>query len=156
MRYLAVEELAGLSSDVIRGQIIAVNVYWDANHKRIYTAARVRVRETFKGQTRPDQTITVTQPGGEKDGVRMDYAGRPEFATGEEVALFAVRGDHDDFIVVGLKQGKMRIEKEEVVRDFSGVLLVEGAGDGKRLRPLPLKTVRLTMDEFRTRIARGR
>jgi len=156
MQYLEIEDLARLSSDIFRGQVVSASVYWNAERTHIYTAIRVQINETFKGSTYRDQTVTVTQPGGEKDGIRMDYAGRPEFTMGEPVALFTIRGKNDDFIIVGLKQGKMRIERNEVVRDFSGILLVDGAGRGKGLRPATLKSTRLTVDELRNRITRGR
>lgn len=156
MQYLEIEDLARLSSDIFRGQVVSTNAYWNAERTHIYTAIRVQINETFKGSTYRDQTVTVTQPGGEKDGIRMDYAGRPEFTVGEPVALFTIRGKKDDFIIVGLKQGKMRIERNEVVRDFSGILLLDRAGRGKGLRPVTLKSTRLTVDEFRNRITRGR
>jgi hypothetical protein len=154
MQYLEIEELTRLSSDIFYGQVVSTNVYWNAERTHIYTAVRVRVNETFKGSTRRDQIVTVTQPGGEKDGIRMDYVGRPEFAVGESVALFTIRGKRNDFIVVGLKQGKMRVERGEVIRDFSGLALVDGVGRGKSLRSVNLKSMRLTMDELRNRIAR--
>jgi hypothetical protein len=155
MQFLDIEDLARLSSDIFHGQVVSASGYWGADDAHIYTAVRVRISETFKGSTRRNQIVTVTQPGGEKDGIRMDYAGRPEFATGESVALCAIRGKKDDFIVVGLKQGKMRVEGDEVVRDFSGITLLDGAGRGKSLRPINLKSKRLTVDEFRNRIARA-
>lgn len=155
MRYLEIEELTRLSSDVFHGQVVSTSVYWNAERTHIYTAVRVRINETFKGSTRRDQIVTVTQPGGEKDGIRMDYSGRPEFAVGESVALFTIRGKKDNFIVVGLKQGKMRVERGEVIRDFSGIVLVDGVGRGKSLRSINLKSTRLTMDELRNRVARA-
>lgn len=155
MQYLEIEELTRLSSDIFHGQVVSTSVYWNAERTHIYTAVRVRINETFKGLTRRDQIVTVTQPGGEKDGIRMDYAGRPEFAEGESVALFTLRGKRDDFIVVGLKQGKMRVERGEVIRDFSGIMLVDGVGRGRSLRPVNLKSTRLTMGEFRNRVARA-
>ncbi|MGH9853858.1 MAG: hypothetical protein ACREBD_28785 [Blastocatellia bacterium] len=156
MRYLEIEDLAKLSSDIFRGQVVSTSAYWNAERTSVYTAIRVRINETFKGSTYRDQTVTVTQPGGEKNGIRMDYAGRPEFTVGELVALFTVHGKKGDFIIVGLKQGKMRIERNEVARDFSGILLLDGTGRGKALRPMALKSTRLTVDEFRSRVTRGR
>ncbi len=154
MQYLEIEDLTGLSSDVFHGQVISTDTRWNAARTHIYTSVRVRISESFKGATRRDQTITVTQPGGEKDGLRMDYAGRPEFAVGESVALFTIRGKNDDFIVVGLKQGKMRVDRGEIVRDFSGIMLVERLSGGRNLRPVTPRSTRLTMEELRTRIAR--
>jgi hypothetical protein len=156
MQYLEIEDLARLSSDAFHGQVVATDTWWNAERTHIYTSIRVRISESFKGSTRRDQTVTVTQLGGEKDGFRMDYAGRPEFTAGESVALFTVRGQRDDFIVVALKQGKLRVEGGQVVRDFSGITLVEHPVRGKSLRPAALKSTRLSLDELRNRIARVR
>jgi hypothetical protein len=156
MQYLEIEVLTRLSSDVFHGQVSSTDTRWNAERTHIYTSVRVRISESFKGATRRDQIVTVTQPGGEKDGIRMDYAGRPEFAAGESVALFTVRGKHDDFIIVGLKQGKMRVERGDVVRDFSGIMLVERSSGGRSLRPATPRSTRLTMEELRNRIARAR
>ncbi len=158
MQYLEIEDLTRLSSDIFHGQVISTATYWNAERTHIYTGVRVRVSESFKGSTRRDQVVTVTQPGGERDGIRMDYAGRPEFTAGESVALFTVRGRHNDFIVVGLKQGKMRVEGREVIRDFSGIMLVDRpnrpARSGERLRTVTPKSTRLNVEELRGRIAR--
>jgi hypothetical protein len=160
MQYLEIEELTRLSSDVFHGQVVQVSVGWNAERTHIYTSARVRVSESFKGSTRRDQIVTITQLGGEKDGIRMDYAGRPEFTAGESAALFTVRGKNDDFIVVGLKQGKMRVERGEIVRDFSGIMLVErptsGSGRSDSSRPVAPKSTRLSLEELRNRVARTR
>jgi hypothetical protein len=156
MQFLEIEDLTRLSSDVFHGQVISTNTYWNAERTHIYTSIRLRVSESFKGSTRRDQIVTVAQPGGEKDGFRMDYAGRPEFAVGESVALFTIRGKNDDFIVVGLKQGKMRVERGEIIRDFSGIMLVERPNGGRNLRPVAPRSTRLTMEELRRSIARAR
>lgn len=156
MQFLEIEDLTRLSSDIFHGQVISTETYWNAERTHIYTAARVRIGESFKGSTRRDQIVTVTQLGGEKDGLRMDYAGRPEFTAGESAVLFAVRGKRDDFIVVALKQGKMRVEGGEVARDFSGIRLIDGLNGGKNLRPITPRSTRLTLDELRNRIARAR
>ncbi|MFN0085699.1 MAG: hypothetical protein ACKVX9_09950 [Blastocatellia bacterium] len=152
MQYMEVEELTRLSSDILHGQVLSTSVNWNAEHTRIYTSIRVRINESFKGPLRRDQVITVTQLGGEKGGMRMDYVGRPEFAAGESVALFTVRGKRDDFIVVGLKQGKMHVEGSEVRRDFSGLMLVDSAARGGAVRAVTPKMARLTLDELRTRV----
>src|SRR5262249_49565083 len=88
MKYLEIEDLARLSSDVFQGQVLSIDTYWNRERTRIYTALQVHVNESFKGTTRRDQLVTVVQLGGEKDGIKMDYAGRPEFRTGESVVLF--------------------------------------------------------------------
>src|SRR5262249_59418170 len=72
MKYLEIEDLTRLSSDIFQGQVMSTDVYWNQERTRIYTATRVRVNESFKGTTHRDQLVTVLQLGGEKDGIRMD------------------------------------------------------------------------------------
>lgn len=156
MQYLEVEELTRLSSDIFHGQVISVTTAWNAEQTRIYTKIRLRINETFKGQTRRSEVVTITQLGGEVDGVKMDYAGRPEFAVGETAALFTIRGRNNDFIVVGLKQGKLRVEGAGVVRDFSGITLIDRGSRGTNQQPLSNRPIRLSLTDLRNRIQRTR
>ncbi len=153
---LEIEELTRLSSDVFHGQIVSTKTDWNAERTRIYTTAQIRVFEAFKGVAKRGDTISVVQMGGEKDGVKLDYDGRPEFTTGESVVIFATRTRGNVLTVVGLKQGKMRVSGESVTRDFSGLTVVERSKSGKALQPVKTLTTRLTMDELRQRIARAR
>lgn len=165
MRYLQIEELAQLSTDVIHGQVLSTRTYWDETHTRIYTAIRVQVNESFKGAAKRGGIVTITQLGGEIDGMRLDYSGRPQFTSGEGVVLFTKTGRHQDLIVVGLKQGKLRVVGTDVLRDFSGITLLEESGTnnaglaGKAGRstvaskPVRIQT-RMTLDELRQRLAK--
>jgi hypothetical protein len=156
MQLLEVEDLTRRSSDVIVGQVQASETEWNDAHTRIYTRIQVRVDETLKGSLTRSQIITVTQLGGEKDGVRLDFAGRPTFTDGESVVLFTTRGKNNDLIVVGLKQGKMTIAGNEVKRDFSGITLVQRSADGRSLQPLTARPARMTLAELRNRVANTR
>lgn len=154
MRYLEVEDLARASSDVFQGEILATSVSWNAERTRIYTSAQVQIHESFKGAVRRDQIITVVQLGGEKDGIRMDYAGRPEFKTGESIVLFTTRLKNGDLTVVGLKQGKMMVQGNELTREFSGLSLVGMTNQNRNPRLGAARTTRMTMSEFRNRMAK--
>jgi hypothetical protein len=154
MKYLEIEDLARFSSDIFHGQVMTTGTVWNAERTRIYTVTRVRIHESFKGAARRDQTVSVVQLGGERDGVRMEYAGRPVFTAGESVVLFTTRAPSGELTVVGMKQGKMKVEGVEVARDFAGLTLVDASATGKQARPLALKTVRMPLDELRNRIAR--
>ena len=156
MQYLEIEDLARLSSDVFQGTVVGAETRWNASRDGIYTIVRIRVNETFKGGSKPSEIVTVTQAGGEKDGIRMDYSGRPEFSAGERVVLFTNRGKNNDYIVTGLKQGKLRVEGLEVKRDFSGVTLVARNGASGNFRTIQMKSSSLPMDELRTRLSRTR
>jgi hypothetical protein len=156
MRYLEVEDLTRLSSDIFFGQVLSTDTYWNAERTRIYTRIRVRIDEPLKGATRRSEIVTVTQLGGEKDGVKLDYAGRPDFTDGESVVLFTTRGKNNDFIVMALKQGKMRVEGAEVRRDFSGITLVDRSSNGRDLQPITARPTRMMINELRSRISRTR
>src|SRR5262245_42822343 len=154
MKYLEIEDLTRLSSDIFQGQVVSTDTIWNQERTRIYTLVRVRVNETFKGRTRLAQIVTVTQFGGEKDGIKMDYLGRPDFKEGESVVLFTTRGKGNDLTVVALKQGKMNLIGNEIKRDFSGITLVDSLAQGKTLHPISMKSSQITIDELRNRIAK--
>lgn len=155
MRYLEVEDLSRASSDVFRGEILSTNVYWNPEHTRIYTAAQIEVHESFKGSAQKDQTVTVVQLGGEKDGMRLDYAGRPEFKAGESVVLFTSRLKSGDLTVVGLKQGKMTVQGNELTRDFSGITIIGMAGQNRNSSLTSANATRMSMSDFRSRITKA-
>lgn len=158
MRYLAVEELARLATEVFQGQVVSTKVYWDEGHTCIYTAVRVQINESFKGAAKRGEIVTITQLGGELDGRRLDYGGRPVFNAGEAVVLFTKPGRHRDLIVIGMKQGKLRVTGAEAVRDFSGLTLLEKTaaaqtGQAAALgQPVRVQT-QLSLAELRQRIA---
>lgn len=161
MRYLEIEELARLSTNVIHGEILSTKVYWDESHTRILTAVRVRISESLKGNTHPNDIVTITQAGGELDGLRQEYFGRPIYTVGESVVLFTKPGRQGDHLVIGLKQGKLRIVGAEAVRDFSGITLIETgvANPPRRLNTSGAGTrvqTRLSLSELRQRVANAR
>lgn len=153
MQRLEVEELARNSTDVFHGQIASTQTYWNAEHTRIYTGVNVRINENFKGSALRGETIRVTQLGGEKDGFKTDYAGRPEFTVGESVVLFTTRTRNNELTVVGLKQGKMLVNGQSVIRDFSGIVMMERSKSGKELQPLKISSMQFPLSELRRRVS---
>jgi len=161
MRYLEIEELARLATNVFHGEILSTKVYWDESHTRILTAVRVQITESLKGGTRPRDIVTITQAGGELDGLRQEYFGRPIFNVGESVVLFTKPGRQGDHLVIGLKQGKLRVVGTEAVRDFSGITLLDTgvANPPRRLTANGAGTrvqTRLALSELRQRVANAR
>jgi len=157
MQLLQVKDLTRLSSDIFYGQVLSTETDWNAERTQIYTRIRVRVDETLKGSLGRSEVVSVTQLGGEKDGKKLDYAGRPVFKAGESVVLFTTRGKNNDFIVVGLKQGKMSVEGNAVRRDFSGITLVQRSADGRGLQALAVSpATTMTLDQLRSRVASTR
>jgi hypothetical protein len=156
MQFLSVENLTRRSSDVFYGQVISTETEWDADRTNIYTRIHVRIEEPFKGSLSRSQIVTVTQLGGHIDGETLHYEGRPEFFKNELVVLFTKRGKNNDFIVVGLKQGKMTVEGGEVKRDLSGITFVERSADSRGLRQITVKPERITIAQLRNRVANAR
>jgi hypothetical protein len=157
MKYLEIEDLTRLSAEVIHGTSLSSKVYWDSNHQRILTDTRVQVSECLKGKTKPGTVITVTQLGGELDGIRMDYSGRPTFSLNEEVVLFTQPNAKNQYIVVGLKQGKLLVKGNEVLRDLGGITFVDAEiNSSKSLSQTKGRKVvqtRYAISELRSRIA---
>lgn len=156
MQRLEIEELARSSTDVFHGQILSTHVYWNAAHTRIYTGVNVRISETFKGAAQRGETTRVVQLGGEKDGFKTDYAGRPEFTAGESVVLFTTRTRNNELTIVGLKQGKMLVNGQSVTRDFSGLTLLERSKTGKEPQLAKSTSMQLTLSELRQRVSRAK
>ncbi len=152
MQFLEIEELARNSTDVFHGQVVSAQTYWNAEHTRIYTGVNVRISEAFKGSARRGETVRVVQLGGEKNGFKTDYAGRPEFTAGESLVLFTTRTRNNELTVVGLKQGKMLVNGQSATRDFSGLVLMDRSKSGKELQPLKITSMQLMMSELRQRV----
>jgi hypothetical protein len=110
MRHLDTRALVRGSDDIVVGTVEGVRSYWDAAHRHILTDVTVRVSETLKGAG--GATLTLTQVGGEVDGMRYDIEGSPRFAPGEEALLFVWRDTRGRAQVNGLAQGKFDIRRD--------------------------------------------
>jgi len=156
MQYLEVEDLTRISAHVFRGNVQSVEVVWTPDHRSIQTVVKVRVNETFKGSLSAGQVVTFRQIGGEIDGYRLDYIGRPEFTAGESVVLFAGEPQPGAFVVMALKQGKMTVSGNTIVRDFSGLSLVTKGNTLASMKPVTNPRTTIPMSELRTRILRAK
>ena len=134
LRPLSVEQLADLSDVVVRGRVETVEVVWNDRVTMPITRVRLDVIETIEGEAGA-RRITLTVPGGERDGVALDYLGRPRFEPGEEVVLFLQRRPTGAFLPVGLAQGRLEVERDAATgghalrRDLAGAALLPGASD---------------------------
>jgi hypothetical protein len=128
MRHLDTAALTLGSSDIVIGVVESTQPHWDAAHTRIVTDVNVRVTRTLKGAG--GERITLTELGGEVDGVKYSIQGSAAFRPGEEALLFVWRNARGVAQVSGLAQGKFDIAID--------------AATGERLvrRPLPGFAVR--------------
>jgi hypothetical protein len=99
----------------------------------------VEVLEAWKGPARA--SLTLLQPGGERDGLGQRVAGVASLDVGEELVLFLER-QGPLHRVVGLSQGVYRVERgpdgrgtRAVPAAVQGLALV--AAPGRALQPRP-------------------
>jgi hypothetical protein len=163
MNHLDTRALSLGSSDIVIGSVERVRSYWDADHRRILTDVDVRVSESLKGA--PGGTLTLTQMGGEVDGVRLSIEGSPAFRPGEEALLFLWRDGHGRAQVNGLGQGKFDIRRDPATgaatvqralpglaaRDARSLALVPA---GERAPDLSLDTIRREIQSALTEAGR--
>ena len=142
------------SSDIVIGTVTGQSSHWNAAHTMIVTDVTIAVAELLKGT--PGSTITLTQIGGEVDGMRYSVAGSPVFRNGEEVLVFAWRDAQGRPQVDGLAQGKFEIQRNAaagtptVQRGSAGLAV----GDVRTLQAAPSGRVlpRLALDAMRREI----
>ena len=69
------------SSDIVIGSVVSTNSRWNEAHTTILTDVTLRVEEALKGR-RTGGTVTLTQMGGDVDGLHLEVGGSPVFRTG--------------------------------------------------------------------------
>lgn len=153
VKVLSVDELAAASDLVIDGTVTRTEVHWTPDRRGIYTDIEIQLADAIdvtpkKRDLKKGGTVTIRQAGGERDGMGFRVIGAPEFAPGERVVLFLqeIQGLR---IVVGLKQGKLPVEKDpktgelKARRDLSGLGIAEDTGVHKHAGDEPGDTIPL-------------
>ncbi len=124
MRHLDTVSLTRESSDIVIGTVEATNARWSDDHRRIFTDIDVHVSRSIKGGG--GDHLTLTQLGGELDGIKVSVPGGPLFQRGEEALVFVWRDPRGQAQVSGLAQGKF-----DIVRDArTGVASVQRTAPG--------------------------
>lgn len=124
MRHLDTRALSLGSSDIVIGHIESVRPRWSADHRRIFSDVDVTISRTLKGGAA--ERITLTQLGGEIDGVKYAIPGGPLFRPGSDALLFVWRDSNGRPQVNALAQGKFDIEKDAA----TGKLMVQRNAPG--------------------------
>jgi hypothetical protein len=101
-----IEGLSRASDAVVRGRVEGVASRRQGG--RIVTDVAIARAEVWKGSAPAHLTVVV--PGGEVDGIGQQVAGAPAFSAGEDVVVFLANAGRGRFGVVGLAQGKYRVE----------------------------------------------
>ena len=123
---LSFEDVVSQSERIIYGKVARQWCTWGPEHRIIWTRTEIQVDGVLKGA--PSGTVTVSEPGGELDGVEMAVAGAVPFVPGERVTLFLKSVATGDLRTVGWTQGKF-------TTDAAGHVLPEASG-GPSIVPL--------------------
>jgi hypothetical protein len=108
--HLDTRALAQQSQEIVIGRVSSTHAHWNETHTRIVTDVDVDVSQSLKGAA--TTRVTLTQLGGEVDGVRVSVAGCAAFRPGEEALLFVWRDARGHAQLTGLAQGKFEIERD--------------------------------------------
>lgn len=158
-----IEQMTHDAERVVRGRVLSSRAAWDQQRKRIYTTTEVEVLEQLQGSRDVPRTVSIRTLGGEVGEVGMRVSGTETFTPGEEIIVFLRRDPltTSAFQVVGMSQGKYRIERDAdgtamAIPNTAGLAFArpDPAGvyrvEGETPRP-----DRIALDELKMRIAQG-
>jgi hypothetical protein len=128
IEHLDTRALVSQSSDIVVGTVEGARSYWNDRHTKILTEVTLRVSDRLKGAAA--ERVTLTQLGGELDGLRYEIEGSPQFKSGQEALLFLWRDARGRAQVNGLAQGKFDIHRDPA----TGERLLERAMPGLAVR----------------------
>jgi hypothetical protein len=127
---ISFEELVNGSQFIVHGRVARKWCGWDAKHKYIWTHYELEVAENVRGAM--GARVTVSEPGGEIDGIGQSFGGALPYAAGEEVVLFLDRTPIGFLRTVGGGQGKFTVGSGGQARaNLAGVELVDLPGARK-------------------------
>jgi hypothetical protein len=137
---LALEDLVKKAHHIVAGRVRESRTSWNANGKLILTTYTIEVDDNIKGQF--SQTLEVTTIGGKIGDLELHVSGMPPLEKDEHVVLFTeLSGSYE--VVLGLSQGKFRVENGEVLNDSRALSFADGR---------PGKSVRFPAETFKNQI----
>jgi hypothetical protein len=140
VRRLAFEDLVRKAHRIVAGKIRQSRTHWSSNGKLILTDYTIEVDENIKGQS--PHLFEVTTIGGKIGDRELIVSGMPSFQKDENVVLFTESSGPYE-VVLGLGQGKFRVENGKVSNDVGSLSFPDGrAGE----------TVKLPVETFKSRI----
>ena len=111
---LSVEDQARLANLVIVGTIVGQQGIDHADNG-LETEVTMVVRETYKGDVKPGETVIFHTRGGELDGVISEAVGEAVFKTGEDVLVFIEEVD-GRLYNLGLSMGVWNVLEDKAGR----------------------------------------
>jgi hypothetical protein len=137
---LGLEDLVKKAHHIVAGRVRNSRTFWSANGKLILTTYTIDVDENMKGPAA--QIFEVTTIGGKIGNLELHVSGMPYLEKDERVVLFTESSGSYE-VVLGLSQGKFRLENGEVLNDSRALSFADGR---------PGKAERLPVETFKNRI----
>jgi hypothetical protein len=110
---VSLEEAVDRAEWIVSGDVVRNWCGWDNGHRFIWTFTEIAVREKWKGSI--GSTVTVAEPGGTVDGVKLAVTGMVRYSPGEHVVVFLYRTPIGLIRTMGLTQGKLLVDDGGVV-----------------------------------------
>jgi hypothetical protein len=104
---MSFDEVVARSAVIVHGKVVRSRSSWDPERTAIWTHYDIQVRTRLKGG--PGAIVTVSEPGGEVDGKRMQIVGAPRYEIGDEVVVFATETPIGYLRTCGWGQGKFEV-----------------------------------------------
>ncbi len=108
---LTIEELARDANAVVHGRVMALECQRDGQG-RIFTRVELSVQDVWKGPI-TGGSCTVVSGGGALGETVVRAVGQPEYAVGDEVVAYLVRGVGGDWVTLGMDQGRFRVTRDD-------------------------------------------
>jgi len=138
---MTLDDLVRNAEAVVLGKVTHSKAFLDEEAGRIYTIHTFKVADYLKGGG--EKEIEVITAGGELEDIGQLVPGTPKLNKDEEVVLCLKSGKRA-FSVVGMAQGKLRLEKRKeksfLVRDLKGLYFVGEGKNRQKSDELPLET----------------
>lgn len=110
---VSLDEAVSRAEWIVSGDVVRNWCGWDNGHRFIWTFTEIAVREKWKGAI--GSTVTVAEPGGTVDNVKLAVNGMVRYSPGEHVVVFLYRTPIGLIRTVGLTQGKLLVDGAGVV-----------------------------------------
>ena len=147
LKPLNMAKLVEKSSLIVEGQVTDIRSAWNENQTMILTEIDITLAQAnavLKGET-ANNTVTLKLWGGTVSDQTTIVLGNPSFSMNENVLLFlrpGRRGDFNGFFrLVGMAQGKYRVENGVAKRDLQNIAFV-GPNRPETLEEQPLANLR--------------
>ena len=147
LKPLNMAKLVEKSSLIVQGQVSDIRGAWNGNQTMILTEIDITLAQAnavLKGE-QVNNTITLKLWGGTVSDRTTIVLGNPSFSMNENVLLFlrpGRRGDFNGFFrLVGMAQGKYRVENGVAKRDLRNIAFV-GANRPETLEEQSLANLR--------------